>query len=129
MKRRTQRGGPVAFVIYLALAAGCATVTHGEPPADWPQLKRVEVRTGLLDVQRRCALARTNMTALAWAMSLGLVMQCAIIDFAAGTCTKVRPIDETDGDEHEEEHCQGKDHVGETVLRDAWTAWKTRPQR
>lgn len=128
MKRRTQRGGPAAMIICLALAlaAGCATVTHGEPPVDWPQLKHVEVRTGPIEVQRLCSPARANMTALTWALTLGLVMQCALIDFDAGTCTKIRPIDETDGDEHEEEHCQGKDHVGESVLADALKAWKAR---
>lgn len=125
MKRRTQRGGPASVLIYLALA-GCATITHGDAPPDWPQLKRVEIRTSFLEVQRLCAVARANMTPIAMALSFGLVAQCALINFSAGTCFKVRPIDETDGDEHEEEHCQGKDHVGETVLRDAWQAWKTR---
>lgn len=128
MKRRTQRGGPAATLICLvmAVAAGCATITHGEPPPDWPQLKRVELRTSLVEVQRLCAPARANMTPVAFALSLGLVAQCALINFLTSTCTKVRPIDETDGDDHEEDHCAGKDHIGESVLADAWAGWKAR---
>ncbi len=110
----------------LAVLVGCATMIdeHTAPPADWPQLKRQELRVSFLETQRLCAPAIASMTPVALALSLGLVAQCVLIDFSRNTCTKVRPIDETDGDQHEEEHCQGRDHIGETNLRDAWAAYK-----
>ncbi len=112
------------------LTSGCAftidTSEHCAPPADWPALKRHELRLSFIEVQRVCAPARAAMTPTARLLSLGLVAQCVLIDFERGTCTHVRPIDETDGDEHEAEHCAGRDHIGETHLRDAWTRHKTR---
>lgn len=126
MKRRHQLAKPASPLI-LAVLLGCATViSHQAAPDDWPQLERREVRVGFLEVQRLCAPARQNMSVAGWLWSLGLAGECTLIDFDKRICWHVRPIDETDSgfDDHELEHCAGKDHVGESVLRDAWAAYK-----
>lgn len=116
-----------ALVVVVVLVAGCATTIdeHTAPPVDWPKLEVRTVRTNLFEVQSLCAPARANMNAAGWLFSFGLIAQCVLIDFNARTCTQVRPIDETDGDDHEVRwHCTGHDHVGESVLRDAWARYK-----
>lgn len=128
---RRRKGRRSAFAIAVAMLlglSGCATVIdeHTGPPADWPALEVRTVRASLFEVQRLCAPARANLSAAGWLWSFGLVAQCVLIDFAANTCTQVRPIDETDGDDHEVRgHCTGHDHVGESVLRDAWAHYKS----
>lgn len=101
--------------------SGCATVISHEPaPADWPALTRSTHYVGIFELQRQCY----SSIPLIWKLLGGFAMQCVQIDFAARTCTKYRPENTTDGDDHEEDHCDGRDHVGESTLRDAWAMYK-----
>lgn len=105
----------------LWLLTACATmISHEDPPRDWPSLKITIHYVGFFEVQRRCYKYLSI-----WAkLSGSLPMQCAEINFAENTCNIWRPSNDTDGDEHEIEHCRGKDHPGDRTLRDAWANYK-----
>lgn len=101
------------------LASSCATTidTHTPAPANWPKLEvRDHVVSGW-EVQRRCYGYLSTAAKLVGAFP----MACAEINFAAGTCDIWRAHDASPEIlEHEHDHCAGRDHPGESTLRDAW---------
>lgn len=58
---------------------------------------------------------------------------CAVIDFNAKTCDIWLDAEDPDAgiEKHEHDHCDGRDHVGETYLRDLWEQHKrsNQPER
>lgn len=104
-----------ALLLALLLSTGvtAAEIDHSRPaPADWPKLTVTAHMVGMYDLYANCTHP---------AVQLG----CAVIDFKARTCriyvaegTGLVVLD------HEGGHCDGRDHVGETTLRDAWAAYK-----
>lgn len=104
------------LILLLALT-GCATVETHTAPRDWPQLTvRDNVVSGF-EVVRHC-----YQYVPTWAKLLGsFPMACAEINFAALTCDIWRAHDATpDMIEHEQIHCRGGQHPGDTTLSDAW---------
>src|SRR5262245_54900813 len=113
---------PIAIVLaVLASLAGCATVIDERMPAPdgWPTLEAHTVFLGPIALEKKC----WKYQPLYMKLLGGLVIQCVEANFEELTCTQYRPRDETDGDAHEAAHCDGRDHVGESTMRDAWTAW------
>jgi hypothetical protein len=114
---------PLALAALLGIAYGgyaCTTISHQAPPPDWPKLSLVAKEVSHKEMRDMC-----NQWAH-WAMSPS---GCAVIDFAARTCTQWRSKDfplSASEREHEDEHCRGKDHIGSTTLRDAWHRVKTK---
>lgn len=94
------------------LTAGCSTLVADNAPHDWPGLK-IEYRTA------------TSGAALYRACDRMLAQACAKIDFKALTCTLWLPPEPSpELIAHEEGHCRGMDHPGDTNLRDAWARRK-----
>lgn len=100
-------------------------ISHEPPPSDWPKLDIVIHRVSFFEVQKTCG---KYMGIAAKIMSLGLAGACAEVNFSSNKCDIWLPRGETDPStlEHEMDHCLGGDHIGESDLRDAWTAWKAR---
>jgi len=104
-----------------SLVGGCATMIdeHMPAPDGWPTLEMRTVYLGPIDLEKKC----WKYQPLYMKLLGGLAIQCVEANFDELTCTQYRPRDPTDGDEHESEHCEGRDHVGENTMRDAWAAW------
>jgi len=111
-------------VLLLATLPACSTMIHSESPADWPALEVIERQLSLIEVQKKCF---KYLTPVAAALSFGLAVGCAEIDFAARTCTIYIGKGENDPGilEHEREHCAGKDHPGDATLRSAWQRYSS----
>ena len=101
-----------AALLCLSLA-GCGSMTAA--PEGWPELTRTEVlNVGVGEVAKICA---DTFAPLA----------CAHVDLCTLTCTTyyqsgmylqfIR--------DHEDGHCNGSDHVGETTFADLLALWKT----
>lgn len=107
------------------LLTGCASmISSNPPPADWPKLAVSIHRVSLYEVAKRCGKYLTPSGRL---LGLGLVGGCAEVNFAHVRCDIWVPHDVDPGVlEHEMDHCFGKDHPGDTTLRNAWLAWSTR---
>ena len=109
----------------LVLLAGCATTidNHTPPPSDWPTVAVVENQVSVGVLYQQCWKYVPE-----WMKWLGAIVEgCAEIDFKKNVCTIwVR------GDgfanaaimEHERLHCQGYDHIGDSILRDEWEHYK-----
>jgi hypothetical protein len=111
-------------VLFLAALPACSSMTHSESPADWPALVVIERQVSVIDVQKKCF---KYLTPAGLALSFGLTMGCAEIDFVARTCTIYTARGENDPGilEHEREHCAGKDHPGDATLRSAWERYSS----
>lgn len=109
----------VTVILLLALPnSACAGLIHDDAPADWPQLKIHEHRLGFLEVQKRCRQYLTHSGRL---VSFGVVGGCAEVRFAENRCDIFITDDASEGViDHEYDHCLGKDHPGDSTLRDAW---------
>ena len=99
--------------VCVALLAGCTTIGHEPPPADWPALRVQEERLELREMRDRCQR---------YAPPGYVAEACAEINFAGGWCRISYHYPEHL--EHERLHCAGHDHVGAPTLRDAWAAFK-----
>ena len=107
------------------LLVGCATTidNHTSPPLDWPKLTIVEnyVPVGIL--YEKCYKYVPE-----WMKWLGAIVEgCAEMDFKANTCTVwVRDSGFADLNilTHERLHCQGYDHIGDSVLKNEWEKYK-----
>lgn len=120
-------GLPWTIWLILALAAiaialqGCATVYEHNAAKDWPKLTiRDNVVSGV-EVIRHC-----YQYVPTWAKVLGTIpMACAEINFHTRTCDIWRARDASeDIIEHEQIHCRGGEHPGDTTLTEAWIAYK-----
>lgn len=109
----------------IAWLMACGNTIHQEAPADWPKLETRVHRVGLIELHRRCAKYMTTTQRIT---SLGIVGGCAEINFATNRCDIWLPEGENDPmyEKHERDHCLGRDHVGDTTLRDAWNNWMAR---
>lgn len=104
-----------ALLLALLLATGaCTTIGHQPPPEDWPKLEARVHKVTPAERREACSVVRT-----AWYVT---VEACAIIKFAARTCDIY--LDSEMFEEHEHEHCKGKDHMGSRYLAEAWKAYK-----
>ena len=113
---RTERSLFLATAIYgavlLVFLPGCTAIDmHREPPKDWPKLTVTEHKVGFWELQTICG-----------GSVIAQYVACARIFFKDNACK----IYYVSGDEygrlaveHEREHCNGRDHVGSSALRDA----------
>lgn len=116
--------------LVLALAimlSGCATFIdqHKEPPADWPLLKVTEHRLDMWPLIKQCYPSVSLMMKLLG----GFANACAWINLQEMTCDIYVHTAATESDPtliHEREHCQGRDHFGDSTLADLWANWKAR---
>src|SRR3990167_2186056 len=107
------------------LLVGCATTidNHTSPPLDWPKLTIVEnyVPVGIL--YEKCYKYVPE-----WMKWLGAIVEgCAEMDFKANTCTiwvRDSGFADTNILTHERLHCQGYDHIGDSILKDEWRKYK-----
>lgn len=101
-------------LLIVLLLSGCTTIGHQPPPADWPQLEVIKHRVSNVEMRDQCARYVT------------MPIACAIVTFWRNVCHIYLDVDNTTDEieEHEDMHCKGWDHMGETIFRDAWEAYK-----
>ena len=106
-----------SVVVYLALLVGCTAINvHDAPPKDWPKLTVGVKKVGFWELQGICGGGF-------WQQKFA----CPLINFNDRTCLIVYAADDETAIyaiEHEEKHCKGHDHIGSSLLRDAWSEWK-----
>lgn len=102
---------------------GCASMISSNPaPQDWPKLSVSIYRVSTYEVVKRCSKYLTPSGRL---MGLGRVGGCAEVNFSAVRCDIWVPHDvDPSVLKHEMDHCLGKDHPGDSILKDAWLAHK-----
>lgn len=138
-KRRRQRAALGVLLRWLAALfaplaiAACATTIdeHRAPPADWPHLTVYEHPVLVGELYDHCAqYVPVWMKAVSWlTLTPPIVNGCAVVDFDNMRCDIYRRGDlpDVEVDEHELEHCAGRDHTeGEPTLANAWAAYKAR---
>lgn len=122
MNRRFQvsRGAPV---LLLFLLAACAVNSLYAPP-DWPQLRRVYMpfddTPAMVEEGGRRGLDVSLyglVTFEGWAHANFCDMTCTIGYVRGGEHVLT----------HELEHCDGRDHVGASTMRDSWEQYKRDP--
>ena len=108
-----------AYAAMLPMLANCGIVpidVHQPPEADFPELVVVTHVVPQQVMLEQCAA--TNRTG---------PLACASVDLDTLMCTiwysaDVPPTSEIV--EHEQLHCKGYDHVGESTIRDLWQKFK-----
>lgn len=98
---------PLVFLlVYLPMQALGGLDYSTPPPADWPTLA---VSRHYGKVSEHCA-------------QLGIgTLACAVVDFDNNTCDIYWPSSPPEWMiRHEEAHCKGYDHYGDSIMRDAW---------
>jgi hypothetical protein len=128
VNRRRKLGASRPLSMALALVApACAMIGHEPPPSDWPSLKRVVIETENAP-QMIDACVRRGLKVIGYGI-FTTVGACAHADFCTMTCTKVWPKGASETTKmHEEKHCEGRDHPGETTFKNAWAAYKRDPE-
>ena len=81
------------------------------PPADWPLLAVKYYEMSIDDIATRCP-------------NVVLPVGCAVVNFALSECYVYTATSTPWIVEHEEKHCLGYDHYGDSTMRDAWKQWK-----
>ncbi len=105
----------LALVLFLTVAAlgACATsVNQGAPTPGWPALKVTSHYVPHKQMIERCA---------PYVGYGSLPDACAEINLKAKTCDKWFSADFPPSvaiERHEQEHCEGYDHIGESALAD-----------
>ena len=113
------------ILLAVFLLVGCATTidNHTASPIDWPKLTVVENYVPVGTLYEKCWKYVPE-----WMKWLGAIVEgCAELDFKVNTCTIwVRDSGFADATimEHERLHCQGYDHIGDSILRDEWAKYK-----
>ena len=112
-------------LMFALLLSGCGSfISTNPPPPDWPKLAVSVHRVSFYEVLKRCSKYLTPVNRV---MGLGLVGGCAEINFGAVRCDIWIPHDaDSMVLEHEMDHCFGKDHPGESTLKEALIAWRRR---
>jgi hypothetical protein len=109
------------LALVAAALAGCSSIDYHTPaPADWPDLMPIEHHVSHAEMRERC------MPFMAWYES---PEACAIVQFVERRCDIWLSADFPPGAdviEHERAHCAGRDHPGDSTLRDAWRAYQGR---
>lgn len=121
MNRRQQQSRfslsiAIGLVLACLLIYGCASPLKSEIPEGWPDLKRTTVLNAPAEeVAKVCGGGYAVAP-----------MACAYVDLCEGTCTKYfqKDQDTPENMEHEEGHCQGKDHIFSNVFADLLKRWK-----
>lgn len=104
-------------IIAAILFAGCTTISHVPPPADWPKLEqRVHYVPG----------GKLHEVCSKYAPFWMFIFACSEYDFRVNTCDIWLPEgpDQPWLKEHEEKHCLGYDHPGDPTLQKAWETYK-----
>jgi hypothetical protein len=135
----------MCFGLLIGYSKGCTTMAYVPAPVDFPTLKVVEHALPHVEFKDKCAPAiraghhvATGAAALlmgatlpfaAIALAVGPTLEaCAEMHFKAGECHVYYSADFPPGDmilKHEREgRCKGHDNPGDTVIRDAWGAYK-----
>lgn len=106
----------------LLFLASCTTIdAHRAPPADWPKLKVVEHRVGAVEMLKRCY----RYVSLPMKLAGSVPFACAEVDFVRRRCDIWAIEDAEEGVmEHERDHCDGRDHVGDDTLAQALRAYR-----
>lgn len=101
--------------LVLLLLTGCNNILlQPTGPIDWPRLQPVYHYASCERVRQECAPV-TN------------VVGCAIPYFAYASCVMWLCSNSAWVREHEEAHClEGRDHPGESTMRDSWERFKNR---
>lgn len=111
------------LLLSLALLSGCATLIdeHQPPPKDWPDLMILDNVVSGWEVQKRCY----QYLSLPFKLIGGLAMACAQVNFEERTCNIYRAEDASANIiEHEQMHCRGLSHPGDTWAEDALRNWQ-----
>jgi hypothetical protein len=120
-RRSQQSKGLIGVYLVLVLSACTAINIHQEPPSDWPKLETTTHKVGFWEMQRHCGTSGLKFL-------LTQSLACAWIDFNTMTCRIYYAADDEHSAahaiEHEKDHCEGRDHIGSTHLRDGWENWK-----
>lgn len=105
----------------LLLVAGCTTIGHQPPPADWPNLTIVEHQVGTWSMLKHCY----QYVSLPMKLIGGIPFSCAEVNFPARRCD-IWCTEDMNAEtlEHERLHCAGYDHFGASTLADAWRDYK-----
>ena len=110
-------------IVAFFLLHGCATLIdeHKPAPKGWPILRVSDNIVSGWEVQKHCY----GYLPLAQKLIGSFPMACAEIRFDLGTCNIWRAHDATaDILEHEQMHCRGLSHPGDTWAEDAWQAYQ-----
>lgn len=108
---------------YLLLALLCASAHASEidwnkpPPADWPTLTQKVLYVSAYDFETYCKPDEPNVGGCAipyFDLNLCMIYVRDDLQFYLALLT------------HEEGHCDGKDHYGESAMADKWAVWKRR---
>ena len=85
-----------------------------KPPADFPHLKIIERLVDHKEVLFQCGTKQDS------------VIGCAIPNYDWMNCTIYidKHTDVRRAEIHENAHCRGYDHHGESQIRDGWEKWK-----
>lgn len=121
MNRRQQQSR-FSLVIALALALaclliyGCASPLKSEAPEGWPELKRTIVQNAPAE----------QVAEVCGGGYLIAPMACTYANLCEGTCTKYfqKGQDTPENMEHEEGHCQGRDHWFSNLFSSYFERWK-----
>lgn len=107
----------VALAAVLANLPGCATISDDPAPADFPKLTIYE---------RYVSFEVMNDVCRKYVGAFSAPVACATLNFKARGCDiwLVQGAAPQFVIEHEREHCAGKDHPGESNIRDAWERYK-----
>lgn len=95
------------LLLAAAFSGGCTLALKAEAPEGWPELERFEhFNVAHEDMERACGLRN--------------IVACAVVDLCKRTCTKYYTEGYNTGfvREHEEGHCQGRDHPGERTFEE-----------
>jgi hypothetical protein len=105
------------FPLLSTFVSGCTVIGHQDAPSDWPALDIVKHSLSHKDMRDACSK---------WTHPLASPEACAEIRFTENRCDVYLSADfpNASNEEHEYEHCRGKDHAGGTYLRDLWAKFK-----
>ena len=105
------------MVCIILLITGCSVIGNRPPPYDWPKL--MVHRHVVPHSEMRVACSQY----VPWHSA---AESCAVIYFDLKECHIYLSLDfpSLAVAEHEEKHCKGWDHLGDTTLLDAWEWYK-----
>ena len=114
-----------AIAITAVLLTGACTMidTQRAAPDDWPRLALYEHHVPVGELWRQCYPAMGLWAKLILATPEG----CYKLSFDRMRCDMYffKGYEDSRVTQHEQEHCAGMDHPGDSTLHNAWTKWKT----
>lgn len=104
------------FLLVFILLGGCTTIDNRPPPADFPTLKTTIHVVPYAEMGAQCNK---------FSSFLSINFACALWDFTQMTCDIWLTPDSSKWIvDHEQLHCLGHDHIGDSTLRDSWEYFK-----